>query len=95
MSESTRITTDPEEIRRFVDGHHAVPALIHAVYPEDPRMPALIFPEGPSGHGAERATWEEFFAALDASHLAFRYPVAATPGGHTPPFFELVQRDDV
>ncbi|MFC4613590.1 hypothetical protein ACFO3K_02600 [Cellulomonas algicola] len=94
MSDLTRTTTDPDEIRRFVEGHQAVPALIRAVYPEDPRMPAVIFPEGPSGHGAERATWEEFFAALDASNLAFQYPLPATPGGHTPPFFELIQRED-
>lgn len=92
MTVSTRITTDPDEIRRFVDTHHAVPALIHPVYPQDPPMPAVIFPEGPSGHGAEETTWPAFFAALDASGLAFSYPVAA-PGGHTPPFFELVQRD--
>jgi hypothetical protein len=92
MAEVTRLTTDPDEIRQFVESHDAVPALIYSDDPRELPVPAVIFPSGPSGRGAQEVTWPEFLTALEASGLALRYPVAA-PGVRTPAFFELAQRE--
>ncbi|ASR55110.1 DUF2231 domain-containing protein [Cellulomonas sp. PSBB021] len=88
VDESKRSTTDHAEIRTWVEAQGGRPALVPPLGRGEPPVPAVIFPSGPSGHGAVPATWQEWFDAFDRGGLAFVRPARLTDA---PPFFELTQ----
>ncbi|UJP39624.1 DUF2231 domain-containing protein [Cellulomonas palmilytica] len=88
MDAAKRTTTDHAEIRTWVEAQGGRPALVPPLGRHEPPVPAVIFPSGPSGHGAVPATWGEWFDAFDRGGLAFVRPAQLTDA---PPFFELAQ----
>jgi len=82
------MTHDHATIRAWVERQGGRPALVPARGPGEHGVPAVIFPAGPSGAGAEPCTWDEWFASFDANAYTFVHPTADCG----PPFFELAAR---
>lgn len=91
-SASSRVTTDHQAIRRWVEVRGAHPASVKATGGDhDLGVIRIDFP-GYSGEGKlEPISWEEFFAKFEERHLAFRYQ-ETTARGEKSNFFKLVDR---
>jgi hypothetical protein len=91
QSSHRHITTDHDEIRRWVEGHHGSPArTANTATAGSAGVLRIAVP----GHavGLEHISWHEWFTAFDGQRLALRYPDAHIRGG-TSAWFELVHRD--
>jgi hypothetical protein len=83
------ITTDHDEIRRWVEAHHGAPARMANT------ATAGVLRIDVPGHGTsglEPISWHEWFTAFDGQRLALCYPDPHIHGG-TSAWFELVHRD--
>jgi hypothetical protein len=75
------MTTDHEQIRRWVEVRGGRPALV-----KDSGVLRIDFPDGP-GESLAPISWEEFFDKFEQSQLAFLYQEGASR------FNKLVSRE--
>lgn len=94
-SSGTKVTTDPEEIRRWVESHGGHPAHVKGTGgDDDPGLLRIDFP-GYSGEGKlEPLEWDEFFEKFEESGLAFLYQ-EKTKDGKPSRFNKFVSRETV
>jgi hypothetical protein len=92
MGSSTRITTDHDEIRRWVEEHGGKPAVVKDTgSKDDPGILRIDFPGGAAEDELEQIDWDEWFRKFDESDLAFLYQLEKASGEDST-FFKLVKR---
>jgi hypothetical protein len=94
--ESSKRTTDHEQIRRWVEARNGKPARVHGTGKDDEASLLRIdFPEGHDGEeddaNLEEISWEEFFESFDQKRLAFLYQ-ERTAAGEQSRFNRFVSR---
>jgi hypothetical protein len=89
----SKVTTDHEEIRRWVEERGGHPARVKGTEKgESVGLLRIDYP-GFSGEGKlEEITWDEFFEGFDENNLAFLYQ-EKTKDGKQSRFSKLVDRD--
>lgn len=88
-----RLTTDHEEIRRWVEEHGGRPATVRGTGDEDdPGILRIDFPGGAGEEALEPISWDEWFEKFDANGLALLYQDEKASGEDST-FFKLVRRD--
>lgn len=93
MSSDTRTTTAHDEIRRWADEHHGVPATVRGT--ERAGEPAVLrfdLPDGAAEDQLEHISWDDWFDKFDQNQLAFLYQ-ARKADGEDSTFFKLIRRD--
>jgi hypothetical protein len=94
-SGSTKVTTDHDEIRRWAEARGAQPARVKRTGARnDPGLIRLDFPGYRGEETLEPTSWEEWFKAFDAHHLAFVYQEKSADGKRSN-FNKLVSREAV
>ena len=92
-SAESKVTTDHEEIQRWVEERGGHPARVKGTADEDGGGLLRIDYPGFSGEGTlETITWEEFFEAFEENNLAFLYQ-EQTKDGEESRFSKLIARD--
>ena len=92
----SKVTTDHDEIRRWVEERGGWPAVVKSTRGkgDDVGILRIDFP-GFSGEGTlEPISWEEFFEKFDREGLAFVYQ-ETTASGQKSNFNEIVKRETV
>ena len=94
MAGETKITTDHDEIRRWVEARGGKPATVKGTGGnEEVGVLRIDFP-GYSGEDTlEEISWDEFFAKFDEKNLAFLYQDATASGAESR-FFKFVSREN-
>jgi hypothetical protein len=92
QTRQAKVTTDHDEIRRWVEGRGGKPATVKSTHKDgDPGLLRIDFP-GYSGAGAlETISWDDFFKKFDEKKLAFLYQEALKSGQQSR-FHKLVSR---
>jgi anaerobic selenocysteine-containing dehydrogenase len=89
----SKVTTDHEEIRRWVEDRGGHPAQVKGTEKGESAGLLRIDYPGFSGEGRlEEITWDEFFEAFEKNKLAFLYQ-EETKDGKQSRFSKLVDRD--
>lgn len=94
-SETTQVTTDREEIRRWVEERGGHPARVKGT--EKPGSAGVLRIDYPGFSGEDRLeeiSWEVFFEAFETNNLAFLYQ-DRTKDGNLSRFSKLIDRDSV
>ena len=86
MSDS-RITTNHDEIRRWVEERGGHPARV-----KETELLRIDYPGFSGEERLEKIEWEEFFASFDENKLAFLYQ-DKLESGETSRFSKLIDRD--
>jgi hypothetical protein len=93
--ESSKRTTDHEQIRRWVEARNGKPARVHgAGTNDDASLLRIDFPEAhedEDDENLEEISWEEFFESFDKKRLAFLYQ-ERTAAGEPSRFNRFVSR---
>lgn len=93
MSTQSKITTDHETIRQWVESRGGKPARVKGTGGEDDPGLLRIDMPGYSGEGSlEPVDWDEFFDKFEENHLAFLYQ-DTTAAGQRSNFNKLVDRE--
>jgi anaerobic selenocysteine-containing dehydrogenase len=88
-----QVTTDHEEIRRWVEERGGHPAVVKGTESGDSALLRIDYP-GFSGEGKlEPIEWEEFFEIFDENNLAFLYQEQTAEGGESR-FSKFIARDE-
>jgi hypothetical protein len=90
-SEST-LTTDHDEIRRWVEEHGGTPATVKGTADGGPGVLTIDFPGGAGEDRLEHISWEDWFNKFEQNNLAFLYQERKADGEDST-FFRLVDRD--
>jgi hypothetical protein len=95
MSNLTKVTTDHDEIRKWVEARGGVPAHVKGTGDEnDPGLLRIDFPvDGPDSK-LEPIDWDEWFRKFDENKLALIY-AEKTADGEKSYFNKLVSRETV
>ena len=91
MQGKTSITTDHEEIKRWVEERHGKPATVRGTGKDEPGILRINFP-GYNESRLEPITWDQFFRKFDEKNLAFLYQ-DRTRSGEASRFFKFVGRE--
>lgn len=92
MSSESKVTTDHQEIKQWVDARGGTPARVKGTAEGATAGVLRIDYPGYSGEDTlEPITWEEFFEAFEASELAFLYQ-DETKDGNESRFSKLIAR---
>ena len=93
MSTQSKITTDHETIRRWVESRGGRPARVRGTGGEDDPGLLRIDMPGYAGEGSlEPVDWDEVFDKFEENHLAFLYQ-ETTAAGQRSNFNKLVDRE--
>jgi hypothetical protein len=93
MAGESKVTTDHDEIRRWVEERGGWPATVKDTGKGGAPGVLRIDYEGYSGaETLQRISWEEFFAAFEENNLAFLYQ-DQTKDGEMSRFSKLIERD--
>ncbi len=87
-----RMTTDHEEIRRWVEAHGGRPATVRGTGDDDAGVLRIDFPGGAGEESLEPISWDEWFQKFEENRLAFLYQDEKASGEDST-FFKLVRRD--
>jgi hypothetical protein len=69
-----RVTTDHQEIRKWVEARRGFPARVKGTgNKNDPGLLRIDYPGFSGEETLERISWEEFFKKFDEANLAFIY----------------------
>ena len=92
-SAESKVTTNQDEIKSWVEERGGQPARVKSTGDDDsPGVLRIDYP-GFSGEGTlEPITWEEFFEAFEENNLAFLYQ-EQTKDGEPSRFSKLIDRD--
>lgn len=94
-AQESKITTDHETIKKWVEERGGSPATVKGTQQkgEEAGLLRIDFP-GYSGQGTlEKISWDEFFEKFEESHLAFLYQ-EETKDGEQSRFSKLVARGE-
>lgn len=92
MSAESKITTNQEEIKRWVEQRGGHPARVSGTDEKGSGILRIDYP-GFSGSGTlEEITWEEFFEGFEQNNLAFLYQDETKDGAESR-FSKLVDRE--
>jgi hypothetical protein len=92
-SSESLVTTDHDEIRRWVEERGGHPARVKDT--ESKNSPGLLridYPGYSGGDSLEAISWDEFFTGFDENNLAFLYQ-EKTKDGKESRFSKLIDRD--
>jgi hypothetical protein len=89
-TQTSKKTTDHEEIRRWAEEHGGRPARVKGT--GDPGVLRIDFPGGAGEGELEPISWEEWFDAFDRNNLALLYQEEKASGEDST-FAKLVSRD--
>jgi hypothetical protein len=93
-TQASKVTTDHEVIRRWVEEREGQPAAVRSTASsEDPGLLRIDFPGGAGTDRLEPISWEQFFEKFDENQLAFLYQ-EKLKSGETSRFFKFVRRDE-
>jgi hypothetical protein len=93
MSGSSKTTTDPKVIRKWVEERGGKPATVKRTGDKgEPGVLRIDFPGYSGKDSLEEISWEDFFDKFEEAKLAFLYQ-EQTAGGEESRFFKLVSRD--
>jgi hypothetical protein len=90
-----QVTTDHQQIRKWVEARGGKPAAVKATHRgDDPGIIRVIFPGAPNANEAslEEITWDEFFEKFDEAGLAFLHQ-DKTASGEQSLFNKLIGRE--
>ncbi|MGZ4485381.1 MAG: hypothetical protein ACXV4A_14885 [Actinomycetes bacterium] len=92
-SSDTKVTTDHEEIRRWVEERGGQPARVKGTERggDDVGILRIDFPGAGSDDSLEPISWDEFFKEFDEKQLAFLYQ-ERTADGEISRFNKFVRR---
>lgn len=94
-AQSSRVTTDHNVIRRWVEERQGRPATVKATgSSEEPGMLQIDFPGGAGEDRLEPISWDTFFDKFDENELAFVYQDKLKSGEESR-FFKFVRREEV
>ncbi|HEX5055399.1 MAG TPA: hypothetical protein VFX02_02770 [Gammaproteobacteria bacterium] len=94
-AQSSKVTIDHNEIRRWVEERQGRPATVKATgSSEEPGLLRIDFPGGAGEDRLEAISWEAFFEKFDQNRLAFVYQDNLKSGEESR-FFKFVRREDV
>jgi hypothetical protein len=92
-AKDSKVTTDHDEIRRWVEERGGVPATVKSTgSSEDPGLLRIDFPDYGDESRLEEISWEKFFEKFEENDLAFLYQ-DKLKSGETSRFFKFVRRD--
>jgi hypothetical protein len=94
MSHESKVTTDHDEIRKWVEKRNGQPASVKNTERkgEESGLLRIDFP-GYSGEDTlEKISWDEFFRKFEEANLAFLYQEEVKDGGESR-FFKFVDRN--
>ncbi|MCU1452591.1 MAG: hypothetical protein JWN46_737 [Acidimicrobiales bacterium] len=95
MASEIKVTTDHDEIRRWVEERGGTPATVKGTESDgEPGVLTIDFPGGTGEERLEHISWDDWFRKFDEKNLAFLYQVRKADGSDST-FFRLVQRDEV
>jgi len=86
-SSESKVTTDHDEIRRWVEERGGHPAEVKGT-----ELLRIDYPGFSGEDRLEEISWEEFFDAFEENNLAFLYQEKTKDGGKSR-FSKLVNRD--
>jgi hypothetical protein len=87
-----RVTTDHEEIRRWVEEHGGRPSTVRGTSDADAGVLRIDFPGGAGEESLEPISWDEWFQKFEEKGLAFLYQDQKASGEDST-FFKLVRRN--
>ena len=95
MAGESKITTDHEEIRRWLESRGGVPVeVMDNPTGTNEGYLQVEFPGYDRGESARKIDWQTFFQRFEERNLAFQYQDENPRGGETHNF-RLIDRDDV
>ena len=95
MAGESKVTTDHEEIRRWVEARGGRPARVKGTGDgSDPGLLRIDFPGGAGEESLEPISWEEWFRKFEENNLAFLYQETKETGEPST-FFKLVDRENI
>ncbi|HEX3019501.1 MAG TPA: hypothetical protein VHP36_04335 [Chitinispirillaceae bacterium] len=94
MNENVRVTTDHNEIRRWIENHNGIPAsVMDKMTPgENAGILRISFKGERSKEDLIAVSWEEFFTRFDQANLAFLYE-KDIPARNRGNFYKFLSRD--
>jgi hypothetical protein len=93
MAGESKITTDHDQIRRWVEERGGYPASVKATSEDgDPGLLRIDFPGYSEDESLERISWEDFFEKFEEKDLAFLYQDTIREGEESR-FFKFISRD--
>ncbi|MEW5792210.1 hypothetical protein RG903_00930 [Thermithiobacillus tepidarius DSM 3134] len=94
MASESKITTNHDEIRRWVEQRGGHPARVKGTGKgSDEGLLRIDFPGYSGGDSLEEISWEDFFDKFEEKELAFLYQ-DKTAGGEESRFSKLVSRKE-
>ncbi|MEW6613787.1 MAG: hypothetical protein ACOY5C_01165 [Pseudomonadota bacterium] len=94
MASESKITTNHDEIRRWVEQRGGHPARVKGTGKgSDEGLLRIDFPGYSGGDSLEEISWEDFFDKFEEKGLAFLYQ-DKTAGGEESRFSKLVSRKE-
>ena len=87
-----QVTTDHDEIRRWVEERGGNPAVVKGTESGDSALLRIDYPGFTGEETLEAVSWEEFFRIFDENNLAFLYQ-ERTADGDLSRFSKLIDRD--
>lgn len=95
LETESRVTTDHEVIRKWVESRGGRPASVKRIHvKEEPGVIRVDFPGFTGAGSLEPITWKEFFEQFDGRRLAFLYQ-EKTASGDVSRFNKLISRESV
>lgn len=93
MSGESKVTTDHETIRKWIEARGGTPARVKATGSnEDPGLLRVDFPGYSGRERLEPIAWDDFFEKFEQKELAFLYQDELR-NGEPSRFFKFVRRD--
>src|SRR6187401_2092911 len=94
MSREGKVTTNHQEIRKWVEKRGGKPATVADTQRkgEEAGLLRIDMPGGASNHPVEPISWDDFFAKFDEEELAFLYQ-DQTAEGEESHFCKFVSRE--
>ena len=94
MAGESKVTTDHDDIRRWVENRGGRPAKVKGTEQgDDPGVLRIDYPGFTGDDVLESISWEEFFKAFDDHQLAFLYQ-ETTKDGKESRFSKFIRRED-
>lgn len=94
MNEHARVTTNHNEIRKWIIDHGGVPACTEGREPprENVGVLRVLFEGQQVSEKLVRMEWDEFFTKFDQAHLAFFYE-EDIPDGKKNNYYKFISRN--
>jgi hypothetical protein len=93
MAGKSKVTTDHEEIKKWVAARGGYPATVKGTTEGDePGVLRIDYPGFSGEETLQQISWEEFFDAFEKNNLAFLYQ-EETKGGSESRFSKLIDRN--